>query len=457
MFVVLAMSAFSIDLATWYQKRHQAQVAADAAALAAANCLANGKTTGDCKSATDTTDAINVASNIASSNGVPLNSTAQVNVNTVAHTVTVVTMAHPQVDFAGLMNVHPTVMARSISSYTTAQANYSVFVANPTCTTGSGLQIGSFGGGNATVNGLYSDGVIDNNDDSGSALYSGAISNGQQSGGFLIGGTPQCGDGQGNSGSTSNDNLWQTKNTTVVTGSEKAYPWQYDEPALVPGTTITSGQPSSPPTNITPGVCTYSSTYFSTDGTGTHQIRWPGIYCVTDDSGSNIATAYSGTGSGGQCTANTGNKVTSDDTPQSIYINSTLQGAYEFVGPCVVGDSKLSSSISAVSNSPLIYGTAESAYPCLEPPAGQTLASDLSNNFVNPAAITSSPDNVYLYNNNLNLNATVYAPCGTVEMYKNNTYDAFLEAANVTIDKNNFTSWLGTGPSSAPATDGLTG
>jgi hypothetical protein len=74
MLVFLAMSALALDTASWYQKHHQAQVAADAAALAAANCMANiGVTsptfTDQC---TTTQDAANVATTYAAQNGVTI-------------------------------------------------------------------------------------------------------------------------------------------------------------------------------------------------------------------------------------------------------------------------------------------------------------------------------------------------------------------------------------------------
>ena len=41
MTVLLGVAAFGIDAATWMAKHHQAQLVADSAALAAAQCLAN--------------------------------------------------------------------------------------------------------------------------------------------------------------------------------------------------------------------------------------------------------------------------------------------------------------------------------------------------------------------------------------------------------------------------------
>lgn len=75
MLITLGMGALSIDIASWYQQRHQDQVAADAAALAAANCMANegitlpGNLSQECVT---TLDATNVALDYAAENGVTI-------------------------------------------------------------------------------------------------------------------------------------------------------------------------------------------------------------------------------------------------------------------------------------------------------------------------------------------------------------------------------------------------
>ncbi len=452
MTLLLVMCAASIDLSTWYQKHHQAQVSADAAALAAANCLSHSAASQtnpnvtNCTSVTDTTDATSVADAISDTN-LP-NVSDQVTINTTAQTVTVTASAKPQVAFAGIVGLHPTVSARSVAGYSTQGANFSIFVGNDSCTSGTGLQIASDGGGNAAVNGLYSDGLVDNSDDSNSASYSGGISDGLTSGGYNTSNTPNCGSsGNGKTdapGPGGTGNSWNptNANTTLESDIELAYPEQYTEP-VIGSSTITTTEPTTAPT-ITPGTCTFASTYFSTDATGIHQINFPGVYCVVNSSGQ-IATSYSGT-----CGTSNGNKTVGDDTTGSLYVGSTLEGSggFEFVGPCVIGDSNLSSSAAVINSAtPLIYGTAQSATPCLEP----------TTTFVNPAAVTTSPDNVYLTNNNLTLNGPIYAPCGTVELAKNNDFAAFIEAANVTIDKNNFSSFVGTGPPGSPAQDALSG
>jgi len=104
MSLVLAMAAFAIDVAEWHGKRHQAQVAADAAALAAANCLA----TRGCNSMA----AHQTAIDYATANGVPAS-----NVDISGGDVTVTTQAPTPESFAGMFGVHPTASARAVASY----------------------------------------------------------------------------------------------------------------------------------------------------------------------------------------------------------------------------------------------------------------------------------------------------------------------------------------------------
>lgn len=73
MFAILALAAYAIDVASWYAKHHQAQVSADAAALGAANCMAQaGLKSSQCSSQTDTTDAAKVATTLAADNSVTI-------------------------------------------------------------------------------------------------------------------------------------------------------------------------------------------------------------------------------------------------------------------------------------------------------------------------------------------------------------------------------------------------
>jgi hypothetical protein len=115
--VLLGMAAFGIDTATWMVKRHNDQVVADAAALAAANCLAhpsktptsiviNGSQTSvpACTSGTDSADAQTVAVDYAAANGLTITS-SEVNVNTGAGTVQVTAPSTSPGFFARLFGI----------------------------------------------------------------------------------------------------------------------------------------------------------------------------------------------------------------------------------------------------------------------------------------------------------------------------------------------------------------
>jgi Flp pilus assembly protein TadG len=123
-FVTLAMSAMAIDTASWYQKHHQSQVAADAASLAAANCLADGAPGRTCTSTTDTTGAIGVAEQIAAANGLPI-SASQVHFSGTKVSIDVSTTAAPILaQIAGIASAHESASADSsfapgTTSYTT--------------------------------------------------------------------------------------------------------------------------------------------------------------------------------------------------------------------------------------------------------------------------------------------------------------------------------------------------
>ena len=129
MTVVLGMGAISVDMATWYQKHHQAQVAADAAALAAANCMADVGITGSTFSnqCTTTSDAANVATTYAADNGVTLTNPSDVTFGKL--TVTVTTPDPAPALFAAVLGI------RQSTQTATATATWSAPISN-TCSTG---------------------------------------------------------------------------------------------------------------------------------------------------------------------------------------------------------------------------------------------------------------------------------------------------------------------------------
>jgi Putative Flp pilus-assembly TadE/G-like len=146
MTVVMGIAAFGIDVASWYGRYHHDQVVADAAALAAANCLANpgaaagavnGTAVPTCTSTTDTADAQTVAVDYAAANGLTITA-ANVNVNTTSGKVTVQAASNSPSFFAKVFGIKQTTQSASASAG---------FVANVINTVNSG----SGGSGSTTT------------------------------------------------------------------------------------------------------------------------------------------------------------------------------------------------------------------------------------------------------------------------------------------------------------------
>jgi hypothetical protein len=162
-------------------------------------------------------------------------------------------------------------------------------------------------------------------------------------------------------------------------------------------------------------ACTYSAPWFSTSAAGVNAIRSPGIYCAT--------------GTPSSCPDLTGNK-TSPSTGD-IYVGTALTGNFEFVGPCITLAS--TGTINSPDGAPLVYGTAT-------------------------AGSTSSQPDIWIDGNNETFVAPIYDPNGTVKITGNNgNLTGFIEAMNITVDKNSFTTFTGNGPQTAPGGDQLIG
>jgi hypothetical protein len=183
----MGVAAFSIDGATWMAKHHQAQVVADSAALAAANCLANpgrsssivlngiATTIPACSSSTDTADAQTVAVDYAAANRLTI-STSNVRVNTASGTVSVTAPASSPGIFAAVFGLSQTTQSANAAAGWTAGSSAScsasnasqcsaVYSGNTACPSTSsptasqspvsGFQDGNTGGGaTPTVNGV---------------------------------------------------------------------------------------------------------------------------------------------------------------------------------------------------------------------------------------------------------------------------------------------------------------
>lgn len=150
MTVIIGIAAFAIDVAGWFVTRHHAQVAADAAALAAANQMATDQNTGT---------ATAVGQNFVAKNGLD-NSTATVSIDTTSYTVTVTVPTTGSVGFAGALGVgSPKISARAVASYLSGTTPDALFAASSNCSSG----ISFAGNGNGSANNLSLTGGVHSN------------------------------------------------------------------------------------------------------------------------------------------------------------------------------------------------------------------------------------------------------------------------------------------------------
>jgi hypothetical protein len=396
MFVVLGISATAIDLAQWYQRHHQAQLAADAAALAAANCL-NRQSVG-CTSATDTLGANNVATIYARTNAIPTTSGSSVTsaVNTTAASVTVSTTTPGSVFLAGVVGVSASVSARAVASYDApGTVPYSLFAGNSTCGTNLGIYFDSGGNGNADVQGIHSNGTLVLNGHSNHTV-SGTVT-------YTAGPPPApvCQSANDYSTSSSSDVITSSGTTAL------AYP-------EIPST------PSCP-------VANQATDFWSTDkanAEGKKIAPSGGVYCIVPSIGTGSTSTFVTNAS---CPNTSGNNSSWDGQTDTIYIGSNVSGD-EFVGPCNQLDASgmmtgYTPSPAPTTPNPLIYGT---------------LNTTSSNGGTTDTWVT-------LGGNNQTLNAPyIYDPTGTVEVSGNSqTMTSFFEAYNVHVDKNSLTTLTG--------------
>src|SRR5579875_1464370 len=185
MAVILAVAALAIDAASWRNRHHQTQVVADAAALAAANCLAHPGTSATsivtdgtrtsvpaCSSSTDTADATTVAEDYARANGVTI-TPSQITFNTSTDTVTISATATSPSFFAGVFGIgstHQTAGAQarwtagSSSCSTPGESCAAVFAMGTSCVNSDSVPNGSpiiFNGSSDTIAGaVHSNGSI---------------------------------------------------------------------------------------------------------------------------------------------------------------------------------------------------------------------------------------------------------------------------------------------------------
>jgi hypothetical protein len=148
MFLIIVVAALAIDLASWYQRHHNAQVAADASALAVANYMGHG---GTASTATGT------ATSYAASNGIPI-SGSNVTVNTSNETVTVTVPTKGALTFAGIvLGSNPNISARAVATWArndcgAAGSHCGFIFAGDNICSGTTNVTGAVGNQNATIN-----------------------------------------------------------------------------------------------------------------------------------------------------------------------------------------------------------------------------------------------------------------------------------------------------------------
>jgi Flp pilus assembly protein TadG len=297
--LILALAGYAIDVSQWDAKRHQTQVTADAAALAAANCLASLT----CTSTSAGGDAEQAGDKIAAANGYPQSA---VTIGFTSSTVTVKIKGTASSAFAGLFGfATAAVSGNAVASYntltdikfscsSTGSTNcVSLFAGNSFCGTSQypvGLDFASNGGGGSGIYDAYANGVTTNDSNS--------------NGVWTVTGVSCAADTE----SLKNPKSSFTQTTTVL-----PYPAVWTQP------TCDSSHTAS----------TWTDAMITAGGT----------YCVTTPPAGGCSQSGSGAG-----------YIVVD-------LGKLPSGEYEFVGPCVVLSGSRSSDVGAFPGQPLVYGT----------------------------------------------------------------------------------------------------
>jgi hypothetical protein len=319
MTVILAVCAFAIDAGGWMVHHHKAQITADSAALAAASCLENpgatnlnvsGQAVPNCSSSSDTSDAQNIAIVYAGANGVTITG-SNVAFDTSQGTVTVSATVHSGGAFASLFGLGSTSQsARATAAYQEA-VPYSLFAGSSGCgtnvdgsTNNDGLTFVGNGGGQMTISGAHTNGLITDSGNSGSEGLTG----------------------------------------TYTTGCSADRPDRNASPQLSPiSTTI-----PYPVTYTAPGAggpaCTSSASSFTDAQITSGTTANPNIYCATGTCNGSVQSAK-----------NAPATVPTSGTAGSITLNHAVTNV-ELYANCVVLSSGANGS-SSPTGQPLVYGS----------------------------------------------------------------------------------------------------
>jgi len=393
MSLIIVMAAWAIDTAQWRVGHHKAQVTADAVALAAANCLASTL----CSQTTSGGDAEQKADTIATDNGYPSSS---VSIAFTSSTVRATITTSASSTFAGFAGISSTnVSASATASYSTqtgfpsncsaqtgASNCYSLFAGNPNCDSSPSIP--------SNYVGLD---LITNDNGGGSSSLSEMFANGYYWNGGNSGSSTFVVTTVGTTSPPCTNHLAKS-NTTNYNYMPAKLP--YPEPFVVPAT------------------CGHTAASWTTTAIVS---AGPGVYCVNATPTAACSDGATGTGD------------------IDVNMSSLSAGTYEFVGPCVTVAGQSTVATSSYGQ-PLVYGTSNIATVNSKPAYGTTSAL--------PTCTTSDGSNktsTYL-DGNPTAGPAIYDQCGTVEVTGNGGYTGFIEAWNISLDKNNAVT--GNGPTS---------
>ena len=414
MTLIVLVAAFAIDASEWFAKHHQAQVSADASALAAANCLATQK----CTSTVSGGDAYTTATNYAATDGVPASS-----VTFGGGYVTVTTATPAPISFAGSLGIHPTAQARAVASYDVATPAADLFAqdcSNPrllqpitssTCTVSCaspGISVATNGTGGIT-GAIQTNGSLSINEGG-----SGSVTLGDMLYGDPATGGPNCHD--------------QTYANYSPGGAVLQYGPPQEEPAF-------AAFPDTYNSAVATSNCTAPSTYYGTNASGATTSGTVGN--STTYTGSGNISIPSGTTISGKVVQGV---VTIQGSFGSASSPATIC-AWGFNVPNNINSATLTAvTLSALGSAPSvsILGNkfAMTPNPNNTPDTGQkgpALA------IYDAATICTKPsDGLDLSKtNNDNIAGAVYVPASCITMGGNNTGVSFWEANTISFQGNN--------------------
>ena len=408
MAVIIGMAALAIDVSQWYATRHQAQVAADSAALAGANCMANGGTT-------DSTSCGLIPASYVSDNGFSIQN-VQYNVPSNGK-ITVTVTGTGSNHFASVFGIgKPSISATAVASWTGGQqqctegnggANCAaVFAMGTSCTNGAPGSPISFSGSNDTITGsVHSNGSI----------YEGA-------GHPIYLGPTTFGNGSGCKITTGTGDQWNGSTTAPSPGETPINTWPIDYSQVLTACGGTGEVACTGPSG-TPAYCTQAAANF-TFGSGETTLATNNVWCAFGTGNPSDPSTYTGT-------------ITFQSTPTGT---TTIYGTW-IGGTINVAHGSYLSVQSSTPNYPLFYdgqyyNSATGA--CSQYQSGYGVVA------------TASGDQ---------LSGDIFEPCGTIEFNGAGSSFNFLEANAVYFDGGT-QSFTGDGPSTGgggttPGTDNL--